>query len=191
MAPAPAGDLRERLGTLLAEALAELSAAATPDALEELRVRYLGRKGRITRELHGVAALSPAERPAAGEAANRVKAELAEALEARRAELAEALETRRLAAEGLDLTLPGRMPRVGLRHPLSLALEQLQGIFREMGFEVAGGPEVETPYHNFTALNIPEDHPAREESDTIFVEGGLLLRTHTSPVQIQIGRAHV
>jgi phenylalanyl-tRNA synthetase alpha chain len=181
-----AGDLRERLRALEAEGRAELASAATPEAVEELRVRYLGRKGRVTRELQGLGALAPGERPAVGEAANRVKAALAEALDARRAALQDALETRSLSAERVDATLPGRVPREGFRHPISLALDELRGIFRDLGFETAGGPEIETAYHNFSALNIPEGHPAREESDTIFVRGtDLLLRTHTSPVQIR------
>ncbi len=179
------GGLRERLSALESEALEELGRAGTPEALEELRVRWLGRKGRITRELQALGSLEPAERPAVGEAANRIKAALTELLEARRESLLATREERELAAERLDVTLPGRAPRIGLPHPLASALEELTEIFRGLGFEVAGGPEIETPYHNFSALNIPEGHPAREESDTIFVGGGLLLRTHTSPVQIR------
>lgn len=185
MPASPAVELEERLRAIEAEGLAELQSAATPEALEELRVRFLGRKGRLTRELQGLAALATEERPRAGEAANRVKARLAQAVESRRELLEVEREARSLAAERIDVSLPGRAPRTGLRHPISIALEELRAIFRDLGFEVAGGPEIETPYHNFTALNIPEGHPAREESDTIFVGEGLLLRTHTSPVQIR------
>jgi phenylalanyl-tRNA synthetase alpha chain len=185
MSPPAPGDLEERLRAIEAEGLAELDQATTPEALEELRVRYLGRKGRITRELQGLGALDLADRPRVGEVANRIKAGLAEALDTRLAALLEEREARTLAAERLDVTLPGRVRRAGWRHPLSIALDELRGIFRELGFEMAGGPEIETPYYNFTALNIPEGHPAREESDTIFVSSGLLLRTHTSPVQIR------
>jgi phenylalanyl-tRNA synthetase alpha chain len=185
MGPAPAGELQERLRAIEDEARDELDRAETPEALEEVRVRYLGRKGRLTQELKALAGLPPEERPRLGEAANRAKAALADAVERRAEALLGARESQQLAAERLDVTLPGRAPRLGLRHPMSIALEELRGIFRDLGFEVADGPEIETAYHNFTALNIPEGHPVREQSDTIFVEGGLLLRTHTSPVQIR------
>ncbi|HEY7461014.1 MAG TPA: phenylalanine--tRNA ligase subunit alpha [Gemmatimonadota bacterium] len=185
MPPGGPGQLRERLRAIEEEARDELTRAATPEALEDVRVRYLGRKGRITQELKSLASLPPEERPGVGEAANQAKAALAEALDRRAEVLLAERETRTLAAERLDLTLPGRVPRIGLRHPLSIALDELRDIFRDLGYEVADGPEVETPYHNFTALNIPEGHPVREESDSIFVGKDLLLRTHTSPVQIR------
>jgi phenylalanyl-tRNA synthetase alpha chain len=185
MGPLPAGDLQERLRAIEREARDELERAASPEALEEVRVRYLGRKGRITQELKSLAALPLDKRPIVGEAANRAKTGLAEALDRRAETLLAERESSTLTAERADLSLPGRAPRVGLRHPISIALDELTAIFRDLGFEVAGGPEIETPYHNFTALNIPEGHPAREESDTIFIGEELLLRTHTSPVQIR------
>ncbi len=185
MPPRPAGDLEERLRAIEEEARGELERVESPEALEEVRVRYLGRKGRITQELKSLAGLPPDERPRLGEAANQAKAALAEALDRRAAALSAEREARSLTAERVDLSLPGRSQRIGLRHPLSIALDELRAIFRDLGFEVAGGPEIETPHHNFTALNIPEGHPARDESDTIFIGPGLLLRTHTSPVQIR------
>jgi phenylalanyl-tRNA synthetase alpha chain len=185
MPPRPAGELEARLRAIEDEARGELERVESPEALEELRVRYLGRKGRITQELKALSGLPPEERPRVGEAANQAKTALAEALDRRAAGLLAERDLRTLSAERLDLTLPGRAPRLGLRHPLSIALDELRGIFRDLGFEVADGPEIETPYHNFTALNIPEGHPARDESDSIFIGPDLLLRTHTSPVQIR------
>jgi len=183
--------LRERLETLRREVERELDAASEPAGVEEIRVRTLGKKGALTGEAKAIGALPAADRPAAGELVNQVKDALEAAIAAREAELAEGALGRRLAVEALDVTLPGRRRGQGTRHPLSIVTEDLLDVFRRMGFRVATGPEVETLWHNFEALNIPAGHPAREEMDTIYVEGvDLLLRTHTSPVQIRVMEGH-
>jgi phenylalanyl-tRNA synthetase alpha chain len=179
--------LRERLEGLRREVERELAAADGPARVEEIRVRTLGKKGALTAEAKSIGALPPAERPAAGELVNAVKDALEAAIGAREADLAGGELARRLDAEALDVTLPGRRRGQGARHPLSIVTADLLGVFRRMGFSVARGPEVETPWHNFEALNIPAGHPAREEMDTIYLAGGdRLLRTHTSPVQIRV-----
>jgi phenylalanyl-tRNA synthetase alpha chain len=181
------GSLRERLERLRREVERELEAADEPARVEEIRVRTLGKKGALTAEAKSIGALPPAERPGAGELVNAVKDALETAIGAREADLAGGELARRLAAEAVDVTLPGRRRGQGSRHPLSIVTAELLDVFRRMGFSVASGPEVETPWHNFEALNIPADHPAREEMDTIYLAGmDLLLRTHTSPVQIRV-----
>jgi phenylalanyl-tRNA synthetase alpha chain len=179
--------LRERLEGLRRAVERELAAADGPARVEEIRVRTLGKKGALTSEAKSIGALPPAERPAAGELVNAVKDALEAAIGAREADLAGGELARRLKAEALDVTLPGRRRGQGARHPLSIVTADLLGVFRRMGFSVARGPEVETPWHNFEALNIPAGHPAREEMDTIYLaDGDRLLRTHTSPVQIRV-----
>lgn len=181
------GELRERLESLRREVERELAAANEPARVEEIRVRILGRKGALTAEAKAIGALPVGERPGAGELVNVVKDALEAAIAAREADLAGGALARRLEAEALDVTLPGRRRGQGTRHPLSIVTAELLDVFRRMGFSVARGPEVETPWHNFEALNIPAGHPAREEMDTIYLAGReLLLRTHTSPVQIRV-----
>lgn len=179
-------ELRQRLEELRQSVERDLTAATTPQEAEDLRVRVLGKKGQLTREAKAIGALPAEERPAAGELVNEIK----EAIETAIAERLDALAThaleRRLAAEVLDVTLPGRRRGQGARHPLSIVVDDLLGIFRRMGFSVATGPEVETTWYNFDALNIPPGHPAREEMDTLYLGPGLVLRTHTSPVQVRI-----
>jgi phenylalanyl-tRNA synthetase alpha chain len=166
-------------------ALAEIAGARSTSDLESLRVRVLGRSGELTALLRSLGSLPAAERPKVGQQANEVK----QALEAALAERLEAVkgDERRRAreAERLDLTLPGRFTLPGPAHPLTRVLEEIIQIFEGLGFSVAEGPEVETDYYNFTALNIPPEHPARSEHDTFFLDEGLILRTHTSPVQIR------
>lgn len=182
--------LRERLETLRHDVERELAAAADPQTVEEIRVRVLGRKGALTAEAKGIGGLPPGKRPAAGGLVNAVKDALEAAIEAREAELAGGALARRLEDEALDVTLPGRRRGQGTRHPLSIVTAELLSVFRRMGFEAASGPEVETPWYNFEALNIPAGHPAREEMDTIYLaRDELLLRTHTSPVQIRVMEA--
>ena len=181
------GELRQRLESLRREVERELEAADEPVRVEEIRVRILGRKGALTAEAKAIGALPVGERPGAGELVNAVKDALEAAIAAREADLAGGALVRRLEAEALDVTLPGRRRRQGTRHPLSIVTSELLDVFRRMGFSVASGPEVETLWHNFEALNIPAGHPAREEMDTIYLAGrDLLLRTHTSPVQIRV-----
>jgi phenylalanyl-tRNA synthetase alpha chain len=172
----------ERLDSLRAEARVAFEGAEDARALDEARVRYLGKKSEIGKLSRGLGSLPAEERKALGRAVNEAKAELQACLGA-------AEERLRAAAEpsaALDLTLPGRLPWVGRKHILSRTLERLEGIFRTLGFEVALGPHIEDDFHNFGALNIPPDHPARDMHDTFYIEGGSLLRTHTSPVQIRV-----
>jgi phenylalanyl-tRNA synthetase alpha chain len=174
-----------RVRTIVDGAREEIERAATRRDLEEARVRYLGKKGALTQLLRALPDLPAAERPAVGREANLAKAEIESVLEARLASL-ERLERRaRLAADRPDLTLPGRRVVPGGLHPLTRVHDEIVDVFTGMGFAVAEGPEVELDYYNFEALNIPKDHPARDMQDTFYVGGEILLRTHTSPVQIR------
>jgi phenylalanyl-tRNA synthetase alpha chain len=180
------------------DAAAAFSATDDPDALEQIKAHYLGKNGQITRLLKEMAGLSPEEKKVAGAAINRAKTAIETALGARREAIRQQALEKKLAGEALDVTLPGRgEPRGGL-HPVTRTLERIEALFRSIGFEVASGPEIEADFHNFTALNMPEDHPARSMHDTFFLldENGkvaqdILLRTHTSPVQVRYMQAHV
>jgi phenylalanyl-tRNA synthetase alpha chain len=178
------------LTRIVAAALAEFDASADPAALENAKAKYLGKAGVLTGELKRLGRLPAAERPAAGAAINQAKAELERALEVRRAALGEAKLTAALAADALDMSLPGRGRSTGALHPLTRTLERVEILFRSLGFDVADGPEIEDDFHNFTALNTPENHPARSMQDTFYVEGGMVLRTHTSPIQIRYMETH-
>ena len=177
------------LSEMMERALAEVGAAADLAALDRLRVQYLGKKGRLTGLLKGLGKLPPERRPAAGQAVNEAKQRLQAAIEARRAALEAAALEARLAAERLDVTLPGRGQSCGGLHPVTQVLIRIEDLFTRAGFEVAEGPEIEDDYHNFEALNIPPDHPARAMHDTFYIDEHLLLRTHTSPVQIRVMQA--
>ena len=159
--------------------------ASDPAALENAKARYLGKSGALTEQLKSLGKLPAAERPAAGARINEAKAALEAALDTRREALADEKLAAQLAGEALDVTLPGRGLGAGGLHPITRTLERIEALFRSMGFAVADGPEIEDDFHNFTALNMPEDHPARSMHDTFYVDGGLVLRTHTSPVQIR------
>jgi len=173
------------LDSLTSTALAEIASCADLSALEAIRVAVLGKKGTLTEELKTLGKLPPAERPAAGALINVAKEKVAAALEARKSALAAAAVSSRLASEKIDVTLPGRgEPRGGL-HPVTKVRLRIEELFRRAGFSVATGPEIEDDFHNFTALNIPADHPARAMHDTFYFPDGRLLRTHTSPVQIR------
>ncbi len=170
--------------------------ATTPVDLENAKARFLGKAGRITELMKGMATLSVEEKKSRGAAINVAKQAIEAALNERRQALAEAELQAQLQAEALDVTLPGRARGNGGLHPVSLTMERLEAIFGSMGFEVAQGPEIEADWFNFTALNTPEDHPARSMHDTFYVEGGSekapnLLRTHTSPVQVRHALQHV
>jgi phenylalanyl-tRNA synthetase alpha chain len=171
-------------------ALADFAASADPAALENAKAKYLGKAGALTDLLKTLGRLTPAERPAAGAAINEVKSRLEDALARRRNALADARLERQLAAEALDVTLPGRGVGIGGLHPITRTLERIEALFRSLGFEVADGPEIEDDFHNFTALNMPENHPSRSMHDTFYVEGGRVLRTHTSPVQVRYMETH-
>jgi len=167
------------------QALAEIEAADTPDALEALRVALLGKSGSITAQLKALGALPADERKAAGEAINRARDAIGDALSARRVVLDEAALNARLVGETIDVTLPGRDASRGGLHPVSRTLERITDIFGRLGYELADGPEIEDDWHNFEALNFPPHHPARAMHDTFYFGDGRLLRTHTSGVQVR------
>lgn len=172
------------------EALAEAGSAADLSALDDIRVRYLGKKGLFTTQLRDLGKLPAAERPAAGKDINEAKQALAALIDERKQALEIARLNAELAADALDVTLPGRGQHRGSHHPVSRTMRRMIRIFDQAGFAVHTGPEVEDEFHNFTALNIPDDHPARAMHDTFYLESGRLLRTHTSPVQIRALKAH-
>jgi len=184
------------LNAIVESAQAAFAQAATPADLENAKALFLGKSGKITEMMKGMAALSVDEKKARGAAINLAKQAIEAALTARRQGLADAELQIQLQAEALDVTLPGRTRGQGGLHPVSLTLERIEAIFGSMGFDVAQGPEIESDWFNFTALNTPEDHPARSMHDTFYVEGGSesapnLLRTHTSPMQIRYAVQHV
>jgi len=175
----------EDLPALTRAALDDVASSAALAALDEVRVRWLGKKGRLTEQLKSLGALAPAERPAAGARINEAKEQVQAAIDARRAALEHAAVEAELCAGRLDVSLPGRGEARGAIHPVTRTRLRIEAIFREAGFDVATGPEIEDDFHNFEALNIPADHPARAMHDTFYFPDGRLLRTHTSPVQIR------
>lgn len=177
------------LASLTSEALAEVAASAELAAFDEVRVRWLGKKGRLTEQLKALGALPAAERPAAGARINEAKQTVELALAARRVLLEQAATAATLASGRIDVTLPGRGESRGSIHPVTLARQRLEDQFVSAGFRIASGPEIEDDFHNFTALNIPGNHPARAMHDTFYFPDGRLLRTHTSPVQIRAMQA--
>jgi phenylalanyl-tRNA synthetase alpha chain len=181
-----ANSFTETLRSVRESALNELDRAGTGEEVDQIRVAVLGRKGTLTLLLRRVRELPPEERREAGEHANTVKQELEERIEERFMRLRDEAKQRALAQEQLDITLPGTpLPR-GSVHPINQVMAQMVDIFTKMGFQVAEGPEVELDYYNFEALNIPRDHPARDMHDTFYFSDEVLLRTHTSPVQIRV-----
>ena len=172
----------DRLKELGDEARTALAGANTAEELEAARVRYLGRKSELNQASRGLKDFDPEERRAVGRAVNELKNELAALLDA----ATERLESGEAAPGAVDLTMPGRVPWVGRKHPVTRTYERLESIFRGLGFEVALGPHIEDDFHNFDALNIPADHPARDLHDTFYIDDDTLLRTHTSPVQIRV-----
>jgi len=178
------------LENIVAAALADFAACGDPAALENSKARYLGKAGALTDLLKALGKLPAGERPAAGARINAAKVRLETALDARRDALAEAKLARQLAAEALDVSLPGRGRGTGSLHPITRTLDRIETLFRSLGFEVADGPEIEDDFHNFTALNTPENHPARSMHDTFYVDGGQVLRTHTSPIQVRYMETH-
>lgn len=176
--------LEETLKQLLGEARRAIGEVSDERALDDVRVRYLGKKGELTALLKSLGRLEPEERPAAGARINAVKEELQDAIGARRNTLSSEQMAEALAAEHVDVTLPGRAQEVGALHPVTLAFQRMEGIFSGAGYSVVTGPEVENDYYNFEALNLPAHHPARGMHDTFYFGDGTLLRTHTSPSQV-------
>jgi len=181
----------QELQTILDDALQSFAAIDDAAALENAKARYLGKEGRLTALLKGLGKLSAEARPAAGAQINQVKQQIEGALQARRDAIQQDALQAKLAAESLDVTLPGRNASVGGLHPVTRTLERIEMLFHSIGYEVAEGPEIENDFYNFTALNIPEDHPARAMHDTFYIDEQHVLRTHTSPIQIRYMQAHV
>lgn len=175
----------EKLEEILNQGLSAFADIDNPADLDQVKSRFIGKNGALTELMKGLGRLPAEERPAAGARINEVKDKLEQALSARREGLREQQLQAQLAKESLDVTLPGRGAGRGGMHPVTRTLERIEALFHSLGFEVAQGPEIETDYYNFTALNIPENHPARAMHDTFYVDAQHVLRTHTSPVQVR------
>ena len=176
-------DLMTVLESLVTDLEAGLDRASSLDELEELRVDFLGRKGKLAQAMGSMAKLPPAERPAVGQKANSVKERLTALFDARKTALEAAREAE--ALKRFDPSLPGRAPWRGSLHPTTLVMEEICGIFNKLGFDIASGPEVENDFYNFESLNMPPEHPARDMQDTLYITERVLMRTHTSPVQVR------
>jgi phenylalanyl-tRNA synthetase alpha chain len=174
--------MKQEINTLLENHLAELGRVTDLSALERLRLEVLGRKGKLAQLFKNLRGLSAEERPEAGKVLNEARARLEGAFEAARERLTSASRK----GPAVDITLPGRVPQLGRLHPITQVSMEIAGIFQRLGFEVAEGPEVELDYYNFEALNIPRDHPARDMQDTFYISDSILLRTHTSPIQVRV-----
>lgn len=178
--------MKQQLEQIEASAKEALHACDSLGGLEELRVRFLGKKGELTAVLKQMGKLSAEERPVIGQLANQVRADIEEAIAARLTELKGAAQAAQLRAETIDVTMPGKKPGVGKLHPLTIVANEIKEIFLGMGFSVADGPEVEYDYYNFEALNLPQGHPARDTQDTFYITDNVLLRTQTSSVQVRV-----
>jgi phenylalanyl-tRNA synthetase alpha chain len=178
--------MKEKLEVIKQNALDELSKAANGSDIENIRVKYLGKKGELTTILRGMGALSAEERPVVGKVANEVRQEIESNIENVLSEIKNKEKAERLNSEVIDISMPGKKSFIGKRHPLELTLNEMKDIFISMGFSVEDGPEVELDYYNFEALNIPKNHPARSEQDTFYINENIVLRTQTSPVQIRV-----
>jgi len=175
--------MQARLQEMKQQALAQLEQVSDAAQLQELRVKYLGKKGELTEILRGMGSLSPEERPVVGQIVNEVREAVESAIAARQTQLEEAVLSAQLASQQIDVTLPARPLAIGTMHPLARIIEEVEDIFIGLGFEVAEGPEVELDHFNFEMLNLPKDHPARDMQDSFYVTEEILMRTHTSPVQ--------
>lgn len=182
--------MKAQLEAIRARAAQELEKAAELRSLDELRVKYLGKKGELTAILKQMGKLSPEERPVMGQFANEVRSVIEKTVDEKMTELKEKAKNERLKAETIDITMPGKPQPTGHRHPLNIVLDEVKDIFIGMGFKVADGPEVELDYYNFEALNIPEGHPARDTQDTFYITDKILLRTQTSGCQIRYMENH-
>ena len=178
--------MREKLEQIKADALSALKNASDIDALEEARIKFLGKKGELTAVLKGMGKLSAQERPVIGALANEIRASIENHIDTKKSEIAAKLEEIKLKAEVIDVTMPGKSQKTGGLHPLTKVMENIKNTFIGMGFEIADGPEVETDYYNFEALNIPENHPARDTQDTFYISDNILLRTQTSGMQVRV-----
>ncbi|MCG0274544.1 MAG: phenylalanine--tRNA ligase subunit alpha [Thermosediminibacteraceae bacterium] len=176
--------MREELLNMREEALHDIEKARDLKELNDIRIKYLGKKGKLTAILRGMANLRPEERPAIGKLANEIKEVIEEEFSKKSNELKEIVKNERLKREEIDVTIPSKVA-IGHKHPLTLVLDEIKQIFLGLGYEIVEGPEIELDYYNFEALNIPKDHPARDMQDTFYITEDILLRTHTSPVQVR------
>jgi len=180
----------QELQHILDQALKQFALINDEAELEQVKARYLGKEGSLTVLLKGLGKLSAEERPAAGARINQVKQGIEAALQQRREALQQVKLAQKLAAESLDVTLPGRGMSIGSLHPVTRTLERIEQLFHSLGFAIISGPEIERDFYNFTALNIPENHPARAMHDTFYIDSQYVLRTHTSPVQVRYMEDH-
>ncbi|HOA79833.1 MAG TPA: phenylalanine--tRNA ligase subunit alpha [Defluviitaleaceae bacterium] len=178
--------MKDKLQAIRNQAISLLNDVKELKALDEIRVEYLGKKGQLTQVLRGMKDLSAEERPIIGQLANEVRDEIEQKLEEVKNKLLEEEQEKKLKEEVIDVTMPGKKKKTGRRHPMNLVLEEITEIFLGMGYKIADGPEIETDYYNFEALNIPKDHPARDEQDTFYINQDFMLRTATSPIQVRV-----
>lgn len=179
-------EVKEKLISIRQIALEEISKVSTLEELDKIRIRFLGKKGELTQVLRAMGQLSKEERPIVGKLANEIREAIEKELELVKSKIKEKTKRAKIEAEKIDISMPGKEKKVGHRHPLISVMEELENVFLTMGFDVVQGPEIETVYHNFDALNSPENHPSRDLSDTFYITENILLRTHTSPVQIRV-----
>lgn len=178
--------MKQKLEQIKASALDVLKNASDMDALEEARIKFLGKKGELTAVLKGMGQLSAEERPKIGALANEIRASIENHIDTKKAEIASKLEEIKLKSEVIDVTMPGKAPKTGELHPLTKVMDNIKNTFIGMGFEIAEGPDVELDYYNFEALNIPPNHPARDTQDTFYVNDNTVLRTQTSGIQVRV-----
>ena len=186
--------MKERLQSIRDEALKAIESADMPEKLNDVRVKFLGKKGELTAVLKGMKDVAAEDRPKVGQMVNETRAAIESLLEESKKKMERAIRAEKLKQEVIDVTLPSKKNMVGHRHPNTIALEEVERIFIGLGYEVVEGPEVEYDLYNFEKLNIPADHPAKDEQDTFYINKEIVLRTQTSPVQarvMEIGRAHV
>ncbi|SNX52823.1 phenylalanine--tRNA ligase subunit alpha [Thermoanaerobacterium sp. RBIITD] len=177
--------MEETLRKLFEDAKNELKSADNMKTLEELRIKYLGKKGELTKILRGMGSLSPEERPIVGKLSNEIRSEIENMLTSRKDDILKKEKEKKIKSEYIDITLPGNRIDIGHKHPMTKVLDEIKEIFLGLGFSIAEGPEVELDYYNFEALNTPPDHPARDLQDTFYITKNILLRTQTSPVQVR------
>lgn len=178
--------MKEKLDKIRLSARELVEKCAELREIEDIRVKFLGKKGELTSVLRGMGALSAEERPVIGALANEIRADIEGVIEAKKKNLSDAAAQIKLKAETIDVTMPGKMKEIGKKHPLSRVLDEIKDIFVGMGFQIASGPEVEYDHYNFEMLNMPKDHPARDTQDTFYITENILLRTQTSPVQVHV-----
>lgn len=182
--------MKQQLEEIRRAAKEALDSFETKEQLEEARIKYLGKKGELTAILKQMGKLSAEERPVIGQLANEIRADIENKIVQKSAEIKKKELEERLKIETIDVTMPGKAPEVGHKHPLTIVLDEIKEIFMGMGFDIAEGPEVEYDYYNFEALNIPKDHPARDTQDTFYIDDNIVLRTQTSPIQIRFMENH-